>query len=175
VRRHLDAGRTSDAGTGRGLPFEEGLSCPLEAARSFAAGQLDDERVLRLALGLSLFDYRGVRFVSRGGARVAPPQPAYELLALAWAGTSEWPLAPRSGWAARLASGTMPAVVEDAVLRLRMAEHVPLPSAGDLGAAAPSGQRLAASLLLRLGDADRRRLADALTRPIETEREGVTT
>lgn len=171
ARRHVDAGgsTTSEAHRETGtLPFDAGTPCPLAEARSFAAGQLDDERIVRLALGLSLFEYARVRRPLRTQG-APPPQPVYELLALAWAGIPARPLAPRPGWAARLAAGAVLTVLEDAHLRLTMAGFVPLVTPGDLAVLLPSGQRLAASLLLRLRDEERERLANTLTKRVQND------
>jgi CRISPR-associated protein Csx17 len=168
ARRHLDAARMGAARNGAdGLPFDYGLWCDPGAARLFAAGELDDGRVLRLVRGLALLDHRGRGGISPRTGTPAVPQPAFELLALAWMGGRRddelEPLGPRPGWAARLAAGATSEVVRDALLRLRMAGMRPIPRADDLLAASPSGIRLGAALLVPLGPSDLRAIARRLT------------
>jgi CRISPR-associated protein Csx17 len=171
ARRHLDAARARTAAGG--LPFDDGVWCDPDAARLFAAGELDDDRVLRLARGLALLDYRAeARLRPRTGIE-ARPQPAYELLALAWMGRARRTphddereaLGPRPGWAARLAAGATREVVSDALLRLRLAGLPPIPNADDLHAASPSGVRLGAALLIPLGPLDVRSIGRRMTIP----------
>lgn len=172
ARRHLDAAHTGAARNGSdGLPFDYGIWCDPGAARLFAAGELDDDRVLRLVRALALLDHRGGVQISPRTGIAAVPQPAYELLALAWMGGPRRgrredelePLGPRPGWAARLAAGATSEVVRDALLRLRMARMPPILRADDLLAASPSGIRLGAALLVPLGPSDLRAIARRMT------------
>jgi hypothetical protein len=156
VRRHLDAERA-----GRRLAFDRGLAVPAALGSALATGAIDAERVVRLAGGLSLFDYGAVRAASRTGIG-AEVDPTFGLLVLAWTGVLDVELEPRPGWAARLAAGRVDTVVREAVLRLRMAELPPLVEAEDLSVASPPGTALAAALLLRTTRLDRRRLASTL-------------
>jgi hypothetical protein len=129
-------------------------------ASGLATGAIDADRVVRLARGLSLFDYRTTSArPDRSGDGV---DPAFALLTLAWFGVPDAPLEPRNGWAARLAAGHVRGVLREAVLRLRMAELPPLADADDLDVAAPAGPQLAAALLLEVNRHDRRRLASRL-------------
>ncbi len=220
ARRHIDAARTYSnnlqdrseqrAAPARRLAFPDGVTCPLASARAFVTGALDDARIMRLAAGLALLrpprpkrsDGRSWR--PRIGDRAGTPVPAFDILALAFAGTcrarpatDEWtagdarsttppggvrdsdrggvPLQPRPGWVAQLAAGrthtagrerdtrhTGP-VLDDALLRLRMAHLTPLMESADLLADTPSGPRLAAALLLHLPKEDRDKIAVSLT------------
>lgn len=145
------------------LAFDLGQHIDMSFARLLVAGELDDARVLRLLLGLVLLDHREIvprPAASRGGV-VAPPQPVFDHLALAWAGASSrthtvenQQLGPRPGWAARLAAGAVAAVVSDALLRLRVAGLALIADPQDLlaGVRDPSqlGPRLGAALLLKV-------------------------
>lgn len=113
------------------------------------------------------------------------PEPVFELLTLAWqpqlAGREGEPrleraigettelhetlrLAPRPDWAAQLLAGSVHSVMQDALLRLRMSGLPPLLRVEDLllnpGGDRDLGQRLAASLLLRVGRRDMKALVD---------------
>jgi CRISPR-associated protein Csx17 len=190
------------AGSGR-LSFQEGVWISLEAARLLAADQLDNRRVLALLRGLVALDFdRDAREgrepvkaqspkQSRGGA---VPVPIFELLALAW----QPPLSGKGGdprvkralgripkqsdvldigarprWASQLAAGAIGPVIEDALLRLRMAGLPPLPRAGDLNPGRSIdpdlGRRLSAALLLHLGPRDLRSLTKTYISPKEKE------
>lgn len=169
VRRHLDAARAD-----RPLAFERGLGVPARVASALATGELDLDRAIRLTEGLSLLDFTNVRWrpsaVSAGHI-----DPAFGLLALAWAGVPARKLEPRPGWASRLAAGRAGDVLYDATLRLRMAELPPLVEPADVALAAPSGVRLAAALLLRIRDDDRHRLAARMLERQRPMTEGVAT
>jgi CRISPR-associated protein Csx17 len=159
ARRHLDAEKAD-----RSLPFDRGLTVPAWLASSLATGDADAERVVRLAGGLALLDFGAVPRVPVG-ARVSEVDPAFGLLALAWSGIPGVELEPRPRWVARLATGqtaTRDAVIREAVLRLRLAELPPLVTPDDVTVSAPDGIRLAAALLLRIHDRDRRLLASRL-------------
>lgn len=161
ARRHLDA---SGAGRER-LSFDFGIPCPRGVVAMLSApdASLDSERVMRLALGLSLLDFRAVAWRPRADmAAGREPQPAHALLALAFAGTAEVPLTPRPGWVTLLAAGHTRAVLADALLRLRMVDLQPIPSAEDLALGAPSGLLLAVALLFALSRGDRAVLARRL-------------
>jgi CRISPR-associated protein Csx17 len=165
----------SRAGPSRDAPpparaFEKGLPCDPTAARGFARGALRDERIERLLAGLCLLDFSESRPRGPLGA-VALPAPPFDLLALAWAGTREVPLEPRSSWAARLRNGAVEPVLADAALRLRMAMLPPAVTPRDLMTDRPDGTRLAASLLLPLSLAERSRIARRLTMPATTTTE----
>ncbi|HYM45931.1 MAG TPA: type I-U CRISPR-associated protein Csx17 [Solirubrobacteraceae bacterium] len=103
VRRHVDAARTphddirpdSEHGVARQrqLTFPYGVTCPLASARKFAAGTLDDRRIMRLVAGLTLLQ---PRLPIRDGDPpwhpavkdvAGTPVPTFDLLALAFAGT----------------------------------------------------------------------------------------
>ena len=171
-RRSLDVERLAAERDGDHR-FRYAVACPLPVASAFAAGLLDDERIGRLLAGLCLLNFARLdheRLPWRERRWPDAPFPAYELLALAWSGTTDGraapndPLAtrltPRAGWASRLATGHDPLpVLRDAVLRLQMAGLPPLASAADLAAARPDAHRLSAALLLRLAPSDRRRIA----------------
>ncbi len=186
ARRHLDAaGRSVEGGSGRQAPdgttpmnlgFAFGLRTTLESARRFAAGLLDDRRILKLLLGLALLDYSGEVKLAKRRSAAALPQPRYELLALAWSpaagrdpraerGGELSLLGARPGWAARLNAGAADPVLEEAMLRLRMAGLAPLLRPKDMlagpGDRISEGRRLGAALLLRLGRRDLRKLVQA--------------
>lgn len=165
VRRHLDAGSAD-----RPLAFDRGVWMPAALVSLVATGGVDLARVVRLTAGLCLFDFTHVSWhpAYRGGS----VDPAFAMLALAWAGIPEVPLEPRPDWAALLAHGRVREVLREAMLRLRLAELPPLADADDLMVAAPQGTRLAAALLLRLGDRERSRLAARL---LDHESEPLTT
>lgn len=174
-RRQIDAQR---AGRSPMQSYTFGLPCPLPLAVAFAAGgTLDDARIGRLLAGLCLLDFQdaGRWRLRRSGS--ASAYPAFELLALAWAGTvnrertdtardaGKVPrvvLAPRTGWAAKLAAGKAEPVLRDALLRLQMARLSPIPRTEDLAVSATAAPRLAAALLLRLSESDRRWIASRL-------------
>ncbi|MHB8695249.1 MAG: type I-G CRISPR-associated protein Cas8g1/Csx17 [Solirubrobacteraceae bacterium] len=170
ARRQLDAERAE-----RSPAFDRGLDVPASLASALALGEIDLERATRLAAGLSLLDFRDAPWRPRSVV-TGHVDPAFGLLALAWRGLGEIRLEPRPGWAAQLVAGHGETVLREAVLRLRMAELPPLVEPTDLAAAAPDGVLLAAALLLRIHDRDRRRLASRL---LDLERrpttEGATT
>lgn len=194
ARRHLDATRHESTigalSRGPRLSFTAGAPCPPAATCLFAANRLDDGRILRLLLGLSLLDhtsyYRG-RYSSEAPADQSCPQPALETLILAWtprritgekadAGASDRAeagtavqLGPRPGWAALLAAGRTAPVLRDALLRLREAQLPPVFNATDLTAGAPPGHRLSAALLVPFPRAQLTALERRLT--IHTQRE----
>jgi CRISPR-associated protein Csx17 len=190
----------------RRLAFPHGLACPLASARAFVTGALDDTRIMRLAAGLALLQpprpkrSDGRSWRPHAGDRPGTPVPAFDILALAFAGTHRAqpaadgqpaghtrsttppdserhgvPLQPRPGWVAQLAAGRIHTagrerdtqhigpVLDDALLRLRMAHLPPLVETGDLLADTPSGPRLAAALLLHLPGRDRDDIAISLT------------
>lgn len=160
VRRHLDA-----AVVGAELGFPLGVACPRAAAALLAteAPEIDFGRVLRLASGLCLFDFSGASWRPTWSPSEPPePSPAHALLVLAFQGTREHPLTPRQGWADLLAAGHVRRALDQATIRLRVAEMVPVPTAGDLAPGAPAGPALAAALLLHLSAGDRAVLARRL-------------
>jgi CRISPR-associated protein Csx17 len=189
ARRHLDAART--AGEEGFFSFPLAAPAPLEAARLLAAGELGERqlrRIVALLRGLVLFDYGDYGRPRAALPRVEPaPQPAYEVLALAWqsllagkvvdprhrragGGKREEPagetmdIGARPGWAPRLAAGAVRPVIGDAFLRLRM---VGLPVSlrpedviRPTGMDRGLGRRLAATLLLHLEARGLQRLVD---------------
>lgn len=166
-RRHLDAARARRPSNGANghveLGFDGSLRCPLAAARAFAAGRLDDKRIVSLIEGLSLLSFSKARWEPRYRPRSAlPPVPAFDVLQLAWVRTKALPGA-RSGWAGLLAADRTEAVLNDALLRLRLARVAPLVDWRDLLVGCPSGPRLAAALLVRLSEGDRERLKSHYT------------
>lgn len=186
-RRHLDAERARPTGD---LRFPFGFACPLPIAGAFASGQLAEARIGRLLAGLALFDYDWHETPAFKATVQAVPVPAFELLALAWAGTdaratgedepgdaaaSRLPavrLAPRRGWAAQLAAGRTKPVVRDALLRLRMADLPPTLDSQDVSVAALDAELLSAALLLPIAPNDRRAVARRLCRIRNPEAEG---
>jgi CRISPR-associated protein Csx17 len=189
ARRHLDAARHPGKTQ---VSYAEATWVPLEAARLLAAGRLDERRILALLRGLAVLDHgrhrgqgqgRGIAPRQALGGAAPAPEPVFEVLALAWqsplAGKRKDPRARRAlgvpgpgshgltigarpGWASKLAAGAVRAVVEDALLRLRMAGLRPVVTAEDIDPAPrpdrARGQRLAAALLLQLGPHDIDRL-----------------
>ena len=163
VRRHLDAERAGgQLGSSPALGFRYGLACPLTAIEALAAGAIDERRLMALLEGLALLDFDGITR-STDVERASLPVPVLRLLVLAWSGTPDVPLAPRLGWAARLAAGDIGYVLRDALLRLQLAGLVPIAEHRDLPWRREQGPRLAAALLLRTRPADRAALARALT------------
>lgn len=163
ARRAMESSRdplSRDAPSGRA--FERGLPCDPGAARRFAKGLLQDERVGRLLAGLCLLDFSASQ-PNSVRRTFALPTPPFDLLALAWAGTREVPLRPRPTWAARLRNGAVEPVLADAALRLRMAMLPPAATPRDLMVDRLDGTRLAASLLLPLALKERSRIARRLT------------
>lgn len=172
VRRHLDA-----AAVGAELGFPLALACPRAGAAllSAEAPGLNLGRVMRLAAGLCLFDFSNVSWRPTWLRSEPPePSPAHALLALAFEGTAEHPLAPRPGWAALLAAGHVRSALDQATMRLRVAELVPVPTARDLAPGAPAGPALAAALLLHLSAGDRAVLARRLLNVSALDLQGAT-
>lgn len=149
LRREIDAISAERDGPA----FDFGRPASLADLTLLASGQLDAERVIRLAAGLALLDYRGcsVSQVADGGY----VSPALATLVLVVhhriLGTATeldaWRIP--SGLVSRLASGAVAGVLRDALARLRQAGHPPIATAEDLVAAAPSGGGLALALLAR--------------------------
>lgn len=168
ARRHLDAGQaTADPALG----FRYGLACPLAAVEALAVGAVDKRRLMVLLEGLALLDFT-LASPTNGAVPASLPMPVLRLLLLAWYGTPDVRLAPRPGWAARLAAGEVGFVLRDALLRLRLAELVPLADLRDLEWRREQGARLAAAPLLRTSAADRAALARALTQRTTPIQEG---
>jgi CRISPR-associated protein Csx17 len=191
-RRQIDAQRAragADAAQSSGRSSRQcyafGLPCPLPLAVAFASGgMLDDARIGRVLAGLCLLDFQDAGRWRPRWSGPASAYPAFELLALAWAGTAnrERPgeardagkvprvvLSPRTGWAAKLGAGKAGPVLHDGLLRLRMARLSPIPRAEDLTVSATAAPRLAAALLLRLSESDRRWIASRLCEPTVVE------
>jgi CRISPR-associated protein Csx17 len=178
ARRHLDAAdrgaahggheqsdapreprRGAEASDGS-LRFDSGTWCNMRIARQFVAGMLDDARVLRLLHGLCLLDH-GVHPSKRQPKAADEPQPLFDTLTLAWTNgphDGQASLGPRPGWASRLAAGAVRPVLEDVMLRLRVAGLAPILTADDMLAGSQdhfsSGQRLGAGLLMAFSPHD---------------------
>lgn len=191
TRRHLDAARRtslepadfeSHSATAEEqsrthrlhLAFDRGRRCKLPIARQFAAGALDERRVLRLIYGLALLDYKGTEPNLKTHAEGPSVLPAFDVLALAWMGShmqhlpqeAQEMLGPRRGWAARLAAGAVRPVLADGMLRLRMASVVPIVTARDISSVSSDqqlGPRLCAALLLQISPADIESTAKRIT------------
>ncbi len=194
ARRHLDAAgaaeptgdhpdanggvveQTRDMGIGASLEFDLGAWCKPQIARRFAAGELDERRILRLIRGLALLDHGGNRpALPKAQGSMDAADPAFDLMALAWMGHQmsclgderRESLGPRPGWAARLASDAIRPVLADCVLRLRMAGLAPIVTADDLCANTSRntqiGPRLCAALLLRMSPENTGRIAKRIT------------
>lgn len=158
VRRHVDAAREHDS---PGLGFHYGWPADGSSRRAFALGRLDDQRILDLAPGLCLLEFRGGRPPLR--ARVEDtPCPALDALTLAWDKEAGAGLGARPGWAARLVADRVEEVLHEALLRLRLAGLGTLVLAAELAADAPNGQRLAAALLTHHSRGERSRMARSL-------------
>lgn len=177
ARRHRDAqrveGRLKHSDSGRpgprtSLRFELAMAADPDCARLFAAGEVDDGRILRLVEGFSLLDFGGAELPHRLRRLASPPTPAFDLMQLAWWGSPEIELFPRPGWVARLAAHSVEPVLRDVLLRLRLAGLPPVPSVQDLASQELDGPRLAAALLIRPSIAERRRVARRLTLPSAT-------
>jgi len=153
----------NDRGAASGVQaFQWGIRCALGSARLLVTGALDEERVVRLTGGLALLDFAKARR-SPSTSAAAFPVPVFDLLALAWQGPADEPLAPRQGWAAQLASGGVGQVIADACLRLRLARRPPRLEASDLHVSPGQGPRLTAALLVHLLPGDRELLTRRLT------------
>ncbi|HWY89634.1 MAG TPA: type I-U CRISPR-associated protein Csx17 [Solirubrobacteraceae bacterium] len=230
-RRQLDVERLGSSGRGsdrpsRQLSFTRGICCPLRIAHRFALGDhsLDDARILRLTAGLALLDFRSATQWRPQVDLEDRPAPAFDALALAWAGTGrhdtgstgdvdpEEPhrqagggmpseevdhiaartatrhrgppgeLQPRIHWVPLLTADRAEPVLQDALLRLRMAKLPPLVTAADLmqglranGSGRNAGRRLAAALQLRLRSGELRGIEKRLIAQEEpTLKEGAT-
>jgi CRISPR-associated endonuclease/helicase Cas3 len=95
-RRQLDVERLSSREGGndrpsRQLSFTRGIRCPLRLAHRFALGDpsLDDKRILRLAAGLALLDFRSATHWLPQIDVDDRPAPAFDALALAWTGIAK--------------------------------------------------------------------------------------
>jgi CRISPR-associated protein Csx17 len=116
------------------LAFPHGIACPLASARAFVRAELDERRIMKLAAGLAVLrpswpKVDGRLWRPRAGDRFGTPVPAFDALALAFAGTYRArpdaeaghpspadavasldleprgiPLQPRLGWVAQLAA-----------------------------------------------------------------------
>lgn len=185
ARRHMTVfTRRSDEETGRRQPhpaYTYGVACPLAIAERFAMGGrsegLDDQRILRLLLGLAVLTRRERLDLRERDVDQAIPSPAFRLLTLAWARPEflldrdeiekhrTEHLGPRPGWVAKLQAGRREPVLAEAIRRLRLAGLNPRPLAEDLEHGAPDGKRLAAALLLVVGRRDLRAIRRQLIEP----------
>lgn len=157
--RTFDDRRSDDlepAVKGVRIGYLRGIHVAAPAVRSFAAGELDDQRLAELLAGLLTVDWRGTPDADfRGGQQRSDP--ALDLL-LPFTGTSpvrlpkEILLRPGSEWPVLLGAGQAAQVLTDASRRLRIAG---LPRVIAPATALHSGARLAAVLLLRVPDSDR--------------------
>ncbi|MGH3999602.1 MAG: type I-G CRISPR-associated protein Cas8g1/Csx17, partial [Pseudonocardiaceae bacterium] len=140
------------------IGYQWGVRITAEAAQSFVAGELDDDRLADLLAGLLTVDWADIPegVVLRGAER--SPDPALGLL-LPFTGTTpvrlpekEVLLRPGSEWPVLLSAGRTVEVLADAARRLRIAglRDVITP-----GAAPYNGARLAAVLMMRVPDGDR--------------------
>jgi CRISPR-associated protein Csx17 len=197
ARRYLDAARGGNGDEGqpavKQFSFPLGTWVPLEAARLFAAGELDERRIFALLRGLVLLDF------DRDLVKVPPsPQtdqqklePIFELLSLAWqvpltggkgdpraeralgrgVSADRLQIGARPSWAPQLAAGAVRPVIDDAFLRLRMAGLPPALHASDLAAKSGTdqslGRRLGAAHLLHLGPSSLRPLVRTYISPKE--------
>lgn len=143
------------------MGFRYGWPADACSRRAFALGRLDDLRILDLATGLSVLEFRDRRAPLQ--ARINDtPCPALDALTLAWDRDAAAGLGARPGWAARLAADRVEEVLGEALLRLRLQGLVPLVSAAELAAEAPSGRRLVAALLVRAPRTEWGRMARSL-------------
>ncbi len=180
ARSHLDAARAATRApenrTDR-LGFEWGTWCDPRVTRLLVDDKLDADRAMRLVHGLAMLDHRGqTATVKRRGDLPPAPVPAYDALALAWwrrsdaAGpVDDVQLGPRPGWAARLAAGSVAPVLQDALLRLRVAGLPLVPDFRDLATGAPRGELLAAALLVPVGERELAALERRLVLKDETD------
>ncbi len=189
-RARTDTGEAPRSEHSSTQSYAFGLACPLPLAAAFASGgTLDDARIGRLLGGLCLLDFQDAGKWQPRWSGPASAYPAFELLALAWAGTANSDrdgkalgagriprvvLAPRTGWAAKLAAGKADPVLRDALLRLQMALLSPIPRPEDLVVPDGAAPRLASALLLRLSESDRRWIASRLCEPTAEPLQGAT-
>lgn len=138
------------------IGYQRGVHVASPAVRSFAVGELGDQRLAELLAGLLTVDWRGTPdAVFRYGPQ--RPDPALDLL-LPFTGTSplrlpkEILLRPGSEWPVLLRAGQAAQVLEDASRRLQIAG---LPRVIAPATALHDGGRLATVLLLRVPDSDR--------------------
>jgi CRISPR-associated protein Csx17 len=138
------------------IGYQRGVHVTAAAVRSFAAGELDDQRLAELLAGLLTVDWRGTPDAVLGGGR-ARSDPALDLL-LPFTGIgplrlpTEILLRPGSEWPVLLRAGQAARVLHDAARRLRIAG---LPRVIAPVTAAHDGARLAAVLLLHVPDSGR--------------------
>lgn len=143
ARRWLDAGRGFPSGV------EAASSGPVALAS--AAPVPDLERVLGLARGLAGRGWTRTRWPPRLGP-VPVPLPSFELLSLAWYGTTRRPLHASPDWCLRLRAGAVKGVLSEALLRLELGGLKPIAHLDDLLAADAggiNGEGCAAALLFR--------------------------
>lgn len=185
ARRYSDAGRLVRAegpaerlanrtdleqDAGRLLDYKFATPCDLDAARALAGGRLEGDRIFGLLRGLCLLDYDTEKVGMLKPSLPSDPNPTYDLLALAWAGTKKVPLRPRPDWPARLANDDLESVLREAHLRLRLADVEPMPSPEDLLLAQPESAATAGALLLQLTESSRLRLLKLIEAPRDDER-----
>jgi CRISPR-associated protein Csx17 len=194
ARRHQDAvrARREIGGAEAGsipLGFPAAIPCAFADVARFVADKSRDRGLGLLVDGMALLDFTGVPPVDSGPGPDTSPEPLLAILLLAFGGAprrrrSDWVAQllalcePRPDWVARLRAEGVPGVAGEALLRLRLAGCLPIPTAGDLNTDVVDGSRLAAALLVHLGAADRRYLVTHLTLavvpPIHTQREAPT-
>ena len=184
-RRHLDAARPGRAQLG----FDRGLGVGLGDLARFVDNErdrrLDDRAVGALVDGLALLDFGGARLEPAGGPPLAHPLLGVLTLAFHDAREHDYrvgkggaplgesgrkPCRPLRGWLTKLRAGQVGAVVDDALLRLRLSGLDPIPQRGDLGLDGSLGPRLAATLLAPPRWADVARLRRQLTIEKEEDR-----
>lgn len=138
------------------IGYQRGVQVAAPAVRSFAVGELDDQRLAELLAGLLTVDWCGTPDAVLGGGRQRPDPALDLLLPFTGAGKLRLPmeilLRPASEWPALLCAGQVALVLRDAARRLQIAglPHVIAPET-----APHDGTRLAAVLLLRVPDSDR--------------------
>ncbi len=179
ARRHLDALRSArepDPARRAHPAYTFGSWCPLAVVHGFAAGALDDDRIMRLLLGMTLLERRENIPIPARASGPPRPQPALDVLLLAWSRSEvlsngargprgDAQLGPRPGWAARLAAGRVEPVIRDALLRLQMAGLPPRARTSDLVDGAAPGTQLCAALLVPVAPHEIRALRRRVTAP----------
>jgi len=141
------------------------IPAPVDDVAAFAEAEVDESRLGGLLSGLMLLDWRasvevGHWFQQRHGAS-RPPAPAWSLLAPFFYGRAvrsptgnDIRLRPGADWPAKLRANRVESVLTAALLRLRIARLDPaVADTGALARGSPSGQRIAAALMVPLSSA----------------------